>query len=1222
MPPKKQSINVEICETKGTNKTIEETYTKYTDREHVLNRPDAYVGSITLKSEYMFIYDDNLDRIIRKQIDYVPGLYKIFDEILVNARDQSELDKTCNTISVSIDRGNNTISVYNNGKGIDVVEHKEYNKYIPELLFGELRTSSNYNDTEQKTTGGRNGFGAKLTNIFSTKFVVDTVDHKRKKRFYQEYYNNMSSCSKAVIQDIQDSSGYTKITFTFDYEKFGLLNLTEDIYGLFKKRVYDLAGVTNKCKIYFNDTLIECKDFKTYCNLYLFDGMNENDDENDDENAPSESSNAPKSMDEPFKLFYEKANERWSIGFMYAPDFGYTQISFVNGICTYHGGSHVDYVVGTIINKLKEDVMKTHKDLKLGRKQMQDMKDNMIVFVNCTINNPAFTSQVKDILCSEVKDFGSTCVIKDATLNKFAKAGIMNQISDMIKLKEQLILKKTDGKKVLRIKNLPKLEDANKAGGVLSDKCILIITEGDSAKTLAMSGRGPNGCDYIGIFPIKGKLMNVRDASTNSLLENEEITNLKKIIGLEHGKKYDNVNGLRYGKIVIMSDQDVDGFHIKGLIINFIHTFWPSLLKIRGFITSLATPIVKVSKGNEIIPFYNLIQLKQWKETAIGKWQYKYYKGLGTSNDEDAKEYFDNFYEKLINYIDDSLLDEDDINNNLDENITNIVDVVNIEQHNEQYNNQQIVEKHGNIKCKYKNKCREAITLGFEKSRANDRKSWLKNYNREIYLDNNQKIVTIPEFINKELLLFSHEDVERSIPSLCDGMKPSTRKILYAAFLKNLSDKSKEIKVSQFTGFVAEKAEYHHGEASINSAIIGMAQNFVGTNNINLLHPSGQFGSRILGGKDSAAPRYIFTYLEELTRLIFNPLDDNILDYLVEDGIQIEPKYYLPIIPIILVNGSTGIGTGYSTNIPCYNPSDIITNMKQIIADNNYIVDIKPWYNNFKGNIIEDINTKGKYLTYGTLIKIDNTKVRITELPIGLWTTKYRGILDKLELKKVIKSYNTFNTPKDINIVVEFDEEYLTKILTNHTIYSILKLSSSVHTRNMYAFSQNDKITHYHNINAIMHEFYKVRHDGYIKRKKYIIDTMTKEKDMLLYKIKFITAIINNQLIISKKKESVFIDELEKNKYMKFKHPESDSKESYNYLLSMSLLSLTEEKITELQKKYDDKIQELGKINALSEKDMWLNDLNELEIAYNKWIIKTQYNIEDVKISDKKKSKK
>jgi DNA topoisomerase-2 len=189
----------------------------------------------------------------------------------------------------------------------------------------------------------------------------------------------------------------------------------------------------------------------------------------------------------------------------------------------------------------------------------------------------------------------------------------------------------------------------------------------------------------------------------------------------------------------------------------------------------------------------------------------------------------------------------------------------------------------------------------FNKKRADDRKEWLKEYDRDLYLDTNKPSITYEEFIGEELIHFSKYDCDRSIPSLMDGLKTSLRKILFAAFKKNLTS---EIKVAQFTGYVSEHACYHHGEASLNGAIVGMAQNFVGSNNINLLIPSGQFGTRLKGGDDSASERYIFTLLNQITRAIFPKHDDAILEYLNDDGTPVEPRFYAPIIPMILVNGS------------------------------------------------------------------------------------------------------------------------------------------------------------------------------------------------------------------------------------------------------------------------------------------------------------------------------
>ena len=192
----------------------------------------------------------------------------------------------------------------------------------------------------------------------------------------------------------------------------------------------------------------------------------------------------------------------------------------------------------------------------------------------------------------------------------------------------------------------------------------------------------------------------------------------------------------------------------------------------------------------------------------------------------------------------------------------------------------------------------------FNKKRSNDRKKWLADYNREDYLNTSEDKITYEDFINKDLRHFSKYDNDRSIPSLVDGLKISLRKILYSAFKKGLKT---EIKVAQFSGYVSEHSGYHHGEASLNGAIIGLSQNFVGSNNINLFSPNGQFGTRLMGGKDAASERYIFTKLNSITRIIYPEIDDNILNYLEDDGDKVEPIFYMPIIPMILVNGTKGI---------------------------------------------------------------------------------------------------------------------------------------------------------------------------------------------------------------------------------------------------------------------------------------------------------------------------
>jgi DNA topoisomerase-2 len=354
-------------------------------------------------------------------------------------------------------------------------------------------------------------------------------------------------------------------------------------------------------------------------------------------------------------------------------------------------------------------------------------------------------------------------------------------------------------------------------------------------------------------------------------MANAEISAIKQILGLQHGKVYKDASSLRYGHLMIMTDQDYDGSHIKGLIINFIDHFWPSLLKIPGFLLEFITPIVKATKGKNAqkreISFFTIPEYENWKEENDGGkgWTLKYYKGLGTSTTEDAKKYFSDLGKHLKQF--------------------------------------QISDDN----------CRTLIDMAFNKKKADGRKEWLRGYSSGTFMDHTMDEIPIDDFINKELILFSMADNQRSIPSSVDGLKPGQRKVLFSCFKRNLKN---EIKVAQLGGYVAEQSAYHHGEVSLYMTVINMAQNFVGSNNLNLLEPLGQFGTRLQGGKDAASPRYIFTNLSTLARTIFHPDDDPLLTYLNDDGQSIEPEWYIPVVPMLLVNGGEGIGTGWSTGIP------------------------------------------------------------------------------------------------------------------------------------------------------------------------------------------------------------------------------------------------------------------------------------------------------------------
>ena len=526
---------------------IEKIYQKKTDHEHVLLRPEMFIGSIETQSEYLWVFNDN--SFIHKKINYIPGLLKIFDEILVNAADNKQRDKNMKKLKVTMDE--NCISVFNDGESIPIVIHKDFNIYVAELIFGFLRTSSNYNDEKERSVSGTFGFGSKLTNIFSTKFIVETQDSQRGKKFKQVFTNNMLTKSEPIIKD-STGPDFTRITFYPDFKKFGLEKLDTDMINLFRRRVYDIAGVCPSLKVYLNDSQIKIQNFKQYVDLYL-------------------QSNTTK--------FYCKLNEKWEVLVCGAKEF--KQVSFVNAICTSKGGSHVNFITDQICKAITESINKKHPDIK-----PKHVKNHLWVFVNALIINPKFDGQTKDTLTTKSTKFASDAILPMEFLSKIIKSDISSSVIELAQFKTSKQLKKTDGKKV-NVLHIPKLDDANDAGGKFGHQCTLILTEGDSAKALAVAGLSVIGRDRYGVFPLKGKPLNVRDASNKSIMENVEITSLKQIIGLQTGKKYEDTKSLRYGHILIMADQDHDGSHIKGLIINFFQNFGLNCLKCLDFCKNL-----------------------------------------------------------------------------------------------------------------------------------------------------------------------------------------------------------------------------------------------------------------------------------------------------------------------------------------------------------------------------------------------------------------------------------------------------------------------------------------------------------------------------------------------------------------------------------------------------------------------------------------------------------
>lgn len=1073
---------------------------KLSHLEHVLKRPDSYVGSVKPDTEPSWVLDDNENFFVKKNLTYPPALLKIFDEILVNALDQHALHpKEVNKIDVLVDRDTGSIQVSNNGKGIPIVKHEKENVYIPELIFGTLLTSSNYDDSEERTTGGRNGYGSKLTNIYSKEFELFVKDPENHKQYTWSWKDNMQINAANMDKNpkaFRGKDGEVRVTFVPDWKRFGMKGITDDVFKLIQKRVWDTAICQQgNLKVTFQGEKIPVKKLLDYAEMH-------------------------EGIEEPVAY----SCDRWDVVVAPSNHTGFNQVSFVNGICTTKGGTHVDNVANNLAKDIIAELVKKKVD---GADKLRPMnvKSSMFMFVRSTIINPSFSSQVKSELTTKASEFGSTFAYPAKFTSSILATGIKDELLSVAKFKEQKDLKKSDGTKKSKISGIPKLDDANWAGTPKSGQCTLIITEGDSAKALAISGLSVVGRDKYGVFPLRGKPRNVRDASVKQLMSNQEFSDLKKILGLQQDKTYKNLSELRYGKLMIMTDADLDGSHIKGLVLNMIHCFWPSLLAL-GFVVSMVTPIIKV--GNR--SFFTDQAYQAWLQEQGGRiprgMKVKYYKGLGTSTSTEAKEYFKQIQQLTVGFSDSPHTDR-------------------------------------------------SIVLAFDKSRSDARKKWIEthisNPGEEVKYGEITNL-TVSEFIDKDMVNFSIADVRRSIPHMCDGLKPSQRKVLFGCMKRNLTS---EIKVAQLSGYISEVAAYHHGEVSLQGAIIGMAHNYVGSNNVNLLEPCGQFGTRLMGGKDAASSRYIFTRLSPVASHLFDQRDNSTLKYLEDDGKPIEPEYYIPVLPMVLVNGAEGIGTGYSTQVPCYNPVDIKANIKAVI-DGKPMKPMAPWYKGFTGTIYQ--KTEGTWVMSGNFKEAMSGVITITELPPGKWTQDYKEFLDSLVEKGKIKGYDNHSTEDNPKFVVRGYEGTDPR--------KDLGLTKSVHTTNMWLMTPNG-MKKYPNPEEIIADYVAVRVKHYKQRKINMLKEFKAQAAIASNKARFVRMVVNGDLIVFKRKRVDIDKDLEKHKFQKYQG-------GYEYLMNIKTSQYTEESIDRLNAEEKEKKAQVVELEKLSFKDLWNNDLKNI----------------------------
>lgn len=587
---------------------VNKIYKSLSDIDHTLLRPASFLGSVVTEISNQYVLEG--DKFVLKELEYNPGFHKLFDEIISNSVDESKRPNTkLDTIKVEIDQENGIISVHDNG-GIPVKMHTETKMYVPQMIFGNLRSSSNYNDDEERNWVGVNGLGSKISNIFSTKFEVTTADGKNK--FYMCWTNNMKNHTDVKIT--KSNIHFTKISYTPELSRFGMKKITDSDIKIIEKRIYEIAGCNPNLNIFFQGKKISMKSFKDYCQMFI------------DEN-----------------LIYEE-NKEWQVGVAVSPSGSFQQVSYVNSVYTYDGGTHCDYILNQIIPSLREKISKKFKtDILPGQ-----IKNHIFLFVNSTIIRPSFSSQTKEKLITDIKNFGTEIKLTDKFINSIYKSEITNSITDWLDQKKVADEKKAEreaNKAIAKVK-VEKLIDCKFAGGTKKNQTSLAITEGLSA---AAGFRKFRNANTQALFPIRGKILNVRVTTNDKDRSNEELKGIMAAMGLQFGKSpfvyrdgkliQDN---LRINEVHILTDADTDGDDIAGLLLNIFAYYWPELIK-EHRIARVETPILIARCGKKSEKFYHKSEFDEWcKKNDIKKWNIEYYKGLGSLEDCDYKDIIQN----------------------------------------------------------------------------------------------------------------------------------------------------------------------------------------------------------------------------------------------------------------------------------------------------------------------------------------------------------------------------------------------------------------------------------------------------------------------------------------------------------------------------------------------------------------------------------------------------
>ena len=1166
-------------------------YKHYSQREHVLFAPEMYIGPIEPIPRKEYVFEDGF--IQRREVTLPPGVVRIFMEVLTNASDNVRRSRRAGVnpgvIVINMDR--EYISIYNEGLSIPVVQKEEMGMLVPTMIFGKMNTSSSYNDNREDAA--RNGIGVKVVNIMSELMEVRANDTTNGISYMQTWTGNMSEEGEPILGQASEKN-YTMVRFKLDFKHLNIPNGYEDeAFFLFMKLAIDVS-FTSKILIYFNDVPLNFSSIKDYASLYT-----------QDEVKSIVHYSWPKKADVSRESGgVEVSNDGLSIPdvemiALDTPDHAFT-ISFVNGLITPDGGVHVDTALHAVTDPIVKDFNNKRQksgDAETPKLTLKDVRSHVGIIVSVSVVNPQWNSQSKTSLRGPPVKIN----IPANRLSKVREWDLIQRLQYTIRAKQFKTLSKTDGSKRKFIGET-KGDDANEAGGPHSEECTLAVMEGEAAGgySVVLTRMWKGGRDRLGLLPLRGKLLNTVKADDLQIANNKEIMEMKKLLGLQEGVDYqdpENLKTLRYGRLMIMTDADDDGVHIKGLIMAYLNEFFPGLI-ISGFVVDYRTPYLRIKKGSTALKFFNKDEYTAWKNQHLEdwrKWSHEYFKGLGTSTKKEIKDDYNDLHIVTIVY-------DEDANYNI----------------------------------------RKAFSDDF----ITERKAWLRNYQVKDFFSF-QPEMTVTHFINEELIKYSLATLVRHIPILLDGMKTSWRKILFGTFSKwgRKTTGINKFNVARFASHTGEISCYHHGD-SLSKVVIMMAQDFVGSNNLPYLVGLGGFGTRNLGGKEAAPPRYTHVLPSWWLPYVYKKEDDDILTRVEDQGELIEPEFYLPIIPIQAVNGANGIATGHSTFIPNHHPLDVIDWYLRRLKDEP-TKNIKPWYRGFRGSIeiidkrkvenetgvkIEDEATfdlpgatrdeeevegenplptvpEGRYsmVTDGIYYpgeKPTDPDFTITELPIGVWTKKYFKWVEQLQITKQIK--NSRNNSNDIDIHIEISGVNLSRTPTKmaekktskkkQTCKAVditsLRLRRSYGMGNMILLDSERHPVRYKNIGEIMETFFNTRLPFYEKRRLNSISSHREDLKKIQGVIDFINAVITGKLIIYKDSKGRSTAEI----YADMDRLGIDR----SHLKNTSFKDITDEKIKKLMGRKEGIEAQINTLEKMTSRDIWFDDLVAFKEEYLK----------------------